>query len=86
MLLLIYAAPLVLSAVALFVELRHFFHKTALVISLMVAMVAEMLAMKYLSDSWYMFLCAALVPLAVSYTVLSLWLMGRSGGKDAPED
>lgn len=34
MLLLIYAAPLVLSAVALFVELRHFFHKTALVISL----------------------------------------------------
>ena len=71
--LLIMLAPIIVSVGVLIFALRKGFNKTALIISASVAMVAEMMIMKY-NNSWYAFLFALTVPLAACYVVICLYL------------
>ena len=70
---LILLAPVIVSVGVLIYALRKGFNKTALIISAAVAMVSEMFIMKY-NDSWYAFLFALTVPLAVTYVVICMYL------------
>lgn len=84
--LLIMLAPIIVSVGVLIYALRKGFNKTALIVSAAVAMVSEMFIMKY-NDSWYAFLFALTVPLAVSYVVICMYLSVREdrGMKDKEE-
>ncbi|MGN0712350.1 MAG: hypothetical protein ACI4LJ_01115 [Anaerovoracaceae bacterium] len=84
--LLIMLAPIIVSVGVLIYALRRGFNKTALIVSASVAMVSEMFIMKY-NDSWYTFLFALTVPLAVSYVVICMYLSVKEdrGMKDRKE-
>ena len=71
--LLILLAPIIVSVCVLIYALRKGFNTTALIVSASVAMVSEMFIMKY-NDSWYAFLFALTVPLAVTYVVICMYL------------
>ncbi|MCI8609419.1 MAG: hypothetical protein HFE73_07225 [Firmicutes bacterium] len=75
-------SPIIVSVIVLIYALVKGFNKTALVIAASVAMVAEMFIMKYYSNSWYAFLFALTVPLAVTYVLLCLFLSIREHKED----
>ena len=80
----LYCAPIVLSVVALIFCLIKGFNKVAFFTSSAVSMVIELFVVKYVSNSWYMFLFSLFVPMAVLYTGFSLymWLKeGKTSGK-----
>ena len=76
----LYCAPIVLSVVALIFCLIKGFNKVAFFTSAAVSMVIEMFVVKYVSNSWYMFLFS----LFVLYTGFSLYMSlkeGKTSGK-----
>ena len=85
----LYCAPIVISVIALIICLIRGFNKVAFFTSAAVAMLVEMFVMKYVSNSWYMFLFSLFVPMAVLYTCFSLYVSlkddktgkGAKGGK-----
>jgi hypothetical protein len=82
---LIMISPIVVSVAVLIYALRKGFNKTALVISAAVAMVSEMLVVRYISDSWYAFLFSLTVPLAVTYVLICLYLSIKAN-KESGDD
>lgn len=81
----IYFAPIVISIIALIIDLRRGFNKRALVLSAMMTMMIEMLTMRYISNTWYAFIFSIFVPMAVIYTAFSLYISIRTG-KEKKED
>ena len=80
----LYCAPIVLSVVTLIFCLIKGFNKVAFFTSAAVSMVIEMFVVKYVSNSWYMFLFSLFVPMAVLYTGFSLYMSlkeGKTSGK-----
>lgn len=78
----IYLAPIIVSIVALIVDFKKGINKKALIVSAMFAMVAEMFAMKYIAGTWYILVFSLIVPLAVVYTLICLYLSLKERKKD----
>ena len=81
----LYCAPIVLSVVALIFCLIKGFNKVAFFTSAAVPMVIEMFVVKYVSNSWYMFLFSLFVPMAVLYTGFSLYMSLKEGKTSPPK-
>ncbi|MEE0796936.1 MAG: hypothetical protein UIJ88_03795 [Anaerovoracaceae bacterium] len=82
----LYFAPIVISIAALIICLIRGVNKRALILSAMITMVAEMFAMKYIASTWYIFLFSMTVPMAVSYTLFSLYMSIKENKNDGKED
>lgn len=78
----VYFAPIVISLIALIIDFRKGFDKKAFIVSAMFAMMAEMLAMKYIASTWYIFIFSLIVPFAIAYTVISLRLSLKADEKN----
>lgn len=68
--------PIIAAVIILVFALIRGFDKTALALSLSIAMVIAMFIMKY-NGTWYSIIFALTVPLAVSYLIICMFLSMR---------